>query len=42
MQKLLIPLAEIKDYNVVMDGRNVFEQHGLGDDYTTSCLLDYN
>ena len=42
MQKLLIPLAEIKDYNVVMDGRNVFEQHGLRDDYTTSCLVDYN
>ena len=52
-----LPKVEIKDYNVMIDGRNVFDQPinsmnktyenirkiatGKGDDYTTSCLLDY-
>ena len=50
------PTKEIKDYNVMIDGRNLFDQPiknelktfdntgkiatGLGDDYTTGCLLD--
>ena len=50
--------VEIKDYNVIIDRQNLFEQPvkndlrtfdnirkiavGRGDDYTTSCLLDYN
>ena len=49
--------VEIKDYNVMIDGRNLFDQPingmnktyvnirriatGQGDDYTTSCFLDY-
>ena len=49
--------VDIKDYNVMTDGKNVFDQSvksdmraydniqkietGQGDDYTTSCLLDY-
>ena len=53
-----LELVEIKDNNVVIDGRNFFDQPvknnlttydnirkiaaGQGDDYTTSCLLDYN
>ena len=52
-----LPKIEIKDYNVMIDGRNVFDQPinsmnktyenirkiatGKGDDYATSCLLDY-
>ena len=52
-----LPKVEIKDYNVMIDGRNFFDQPinsmsktyenirkiatGKGDDYTTSCLLDY-
>ena len=53
-----LPLVEIKDYNVVIHGRNLFDQPvkynsilydniwkittDQGDDYTNSCLLDYN
>ena len=49
---------EIKDYNIMTDGENFFDQPvkdnkvanenirkiatGQGDDYTTSCLLDYS
>ena len=49
---------EIKDYNVLTDGRNLFDQpinsitktyenirkiaRGQGDDYKTSCSLDYS
>ena len=55
--KYYVPAVEIMDYNVVIDGKNVFDQPvknnlrtcdnrkfvpGQGDDYTTSCLLDYN
>ena len=52
-----IPNAEIKDYIVMIDGKNIFDQPinsmtktyenirkittDQGDDYTTSCLLDY-
>ena len=50
--------VEIKDYNVMVDGKNSFHElvknvkvtygnirkitTGQGDDYTTSCLLDYS
>ena len=49
--------VEIKDYNIMINGENVFDQPiknnkvryknireiatGQGDDYTTSCLIDY-
>ena len=52
-----LPNAEIKDYNVMINGENFFGQliknnkityvnvrkiaTGLGDDYTSGCLLDY-
>ena len=52
-----LPKVEIKDYNVMINGRNFFDQPinstsktyenirkiatGKGDDYRTSCLLDY-
>ena len=39
-----LPIVEIKDYNVMIDGRNLFQRKGptdQGDDYTTGCLLDY-
>ena len=47
-----LPKVEIKDYNVMIDGKNFFDQPiiyenirkiatGQGDDYTTGCLLDY-
>ena len=52
-----IPTLEIKDYNIMINGENFFDQPiknkkvtyenirkiatGQGDDYTTSCLLDY-
>ena len=42
---------EIKDYNVMIDGTNVFDLRmcdniqkiatDQGDDYTTSCLIDF-
>ena len=51
------PNVEIKDYNIIINGENFFDQPiknnkvtyenirkitiGQGDDYTTSCLLDY-
>ena len=51
------PNVEIKDYNVMINGENFFDQPiennkvtykhikhvatGLGNDYTTGCLLDY-
>ena len=48
-----LPKVEIKDYNVMIDGKNFFDQPiiyenirkiatGQGDDYTTGCLLDYS
>ena len=56
-KRYYIPNVEIKDYNVVIDGKNFFDQPvkndkvtyenirnvstGQGDDYATSCLLDY-
>ena len=56
--KYYLPNVEIKDYNVMIDGQNFFDQpvknnlrtydnirkigNGQGDDYTTSCLVDYN
>ena len=43
--------VEIKDYNIMNDGKNFFNQPiknkktkiatGQGNDYTTGCLLDY-
>ena len=56
-KKYFLPRGEIKNYNVLIDGRNFYDQPindlikqydeirkvstGYGDDYTTSCLLDY-
>ena len=56
-KRYYIPNVEIKDYNVMIDGKNFFDQPvkndkvtyenirnvstGQGDDYATSCLLDY-
>ena len=56
-KRYYIPNVEIKDYNVMIDGKNFFDQPvkndkvtyenirkiatGQGDNYTTSCLLDY-
>ena len=41
-----LPIVEIKDYNVMTDGRNFLDQHvkmavGHGDGYTTGCLSNY-
>ena len=52
-----LPTVEIKDYNIMINGENFFDQKiknnkvtyenirkiatGQGDNYTTSCLLDY-
>ena len=39
-----ISKIEIKDYKVIIDGRNLFDQpikNDLKNDYTTGCLLDY-
>ena len=52
------PNVEVKDYNIAINGENLFDQPiknnkvtyenirktatGQGDDYTTSCLLDYS
>ena len=56
--KYSLPIVEIKDYNIMIDGQNIFNQPVKSnlriydnirkiktdqrDDYTTSCLLDYN
>ena len=56
-EQYYIPTVEIKDYNIMINGENFFDQPiknnkvtydnirkiatGLGDDYTTGCLLDY-
>ena len=50
-KRYYIPNVEIKDYNVVIDGKKNLDQPiyknvrkisiGHGDDYTTRCLLDY-
>ena len=56
--KYHLPKVEIKDYNVMINGRKFFDQPvknkfntydnirkiatGQGDDYTTTCLLDFN
>ena len=56
-KRYYLPNVEIKDHNVMMDGKNFFDQPvknneityenirniatGQGDNYTTSCLLDY-
>ena len=53
-----LPKVETKDYNVMIDGKNFFDQPinsmtktyenirkittGQGDDYATSCLIDYS
>ena len=47
-----LPKVEIKSYNVMIDGKNVFDQpvksdmrtiaRVQGDDYITGCLLDYD
>ena len=47
-----LPKVETKDYIVKNDGRNIFDKWwfknirtiatGHGDDYTTSCILDYH
>ena len=46
-----LPTVEIKDYNIMINGENIFDQPiknnirkiatGQGDDYTAGCLLDY-
>ena len=57
-RKYYLQPVEIKDYNVMIDGRKFFHRPGkiklirfdnirkivigLGDDYTTGCLLHYN
>ena len=53
-KQYFLPTAEIKDYNVVIDGRIFSDQPvknnlrtydniiGQGDDYTTGCLIDYS
>ena len=56
-KRYYIPNVEIKDYNVMIDGKSFLDQPvkndkvtyenirkiatGLGDDYTTGCLLNY-
>ena len=51
--KYYLLTVEIKDYNVMIDGQNFFDQPvknslitydniGQGDNYTTGCQLDYN
>ena len=56
-KRYYIPNVEVKDYNVMIDGKNFFDQPlkdnkitnenirkictVQGDDYATSCLLDY-
>ena len=56
-KQYFLPTVQTKDYNVVLDGRNFFNQPaknnlrryghiretaiGQGDDYTTTCLIDY-
>ena len=45
-----LPKVEIKDYGIMIDGRNFYDQPinirriatGQGDDYTTGSLLDYS
>ena len=42
-----LPTMNIKDYNVMIDGKTFLINQlkmttGQGDDYTSSCLLDYN
>ena len=51
-KRYFLPTVEMKDYNVMIDGKNFFDvityenirkiAAGQGDDYTTGCLLDYN
>ena len=56
-RKYFLPRVDITNYNVLIDGRNFYDQPinyqikkydeirkittGIGDDYTTGCLLDY-
>ena len=50
-RKYFLPRVNITNYNVLVDGRNFYDQPindeiskivtGKGDDYTTGCLLDY-
>ena len=56
-RKYFLPRVNITNYNVLIDGRNFYDQPiddqikkydeirkistGKGDDYTTSCLIDY-
>ena len=47
-KQYFLPTVQIKDYNVMIDWRNFFDQPvkndlrtGQGNDYTTGCLLDY-
>ena len=49
-KKYFLPRGEIKNHNVLIDGRNFYDQPidevrkvstGYGDDYKTGCLLDY-
>ena len=39
-----LPTAKLEDYNVMIDGKNIFNQPkittGQEDDYTTGCLLE--
>ena len=52
-KRYYIPNVEIKDYNVMIDGKKIINNNfktygnirkiaiGRGDDYTTGCLLNY-
>ena len=47
--KYYLPIEEIKDYNIIIDWRNFFDnirkiETGQGDEYTTGCCisLDYS
>ena len=50
-RRYYLPRAEIKDYNVLIDRRNFYDQNvnssivmttGRSEDYSTGCLLDYD
>ena len=56
--RYFLPAAKVENYNIMMDGKNLFNQPiknsiktydiiqkiaiGEGDDYNSSCLLDYH
>ena len=40
--KYYLSTVEIKNYNVMINGQNFFDQPVKNNDYMTGCLLDYN